>query len=158
MIASGLTPGVNWIQFNTAKLAWQVTAKDKIQTFVPTSEPTAALNPSLTSSSAWGFESSLSDAYDYYWTVDEIILYSSSDCSPTSKIPTLTNSTTFSSFYDSDPYYGPYNAFDSNPSTSWTNEPDSGYWIAYDFTSKVNVQCVELVQNKDEYVQEAELW
>jgi hypothetical protein len=155
MIASGLTPGMNWIQYDG--VSWQVTSDE--QTLEPTFEPTSELNPSLTSSSAWGFESSLSDAYGYFWTVEEIKFFSSSDCSPTSKWPTSTNSTIFSGFYDSDPYYGPYNAFDSNSSTVWSNDPDSGYWIIYDFkTTIVNVQCVELVQDKDEYVQEAELW
>jgi hypothetical protein len=64
----------------------------------------------------------------------------------------------FSTSYNWDPYWAPHNAFDGEDKTRWGNDPDTGFYIGYNFNVAKTVQCVTLDQDYDEYVREAQLW
>jgi hypothetical protein len=155
-------PGLTRLRYSACYNAWEVpTDITSSPTSSPTAAPTATSNPTLTTASIWGFDSSMGNAVhrDGFWRVYEITYYSSPDCLATSKLDTSANNTESSGFYESDAVnWGPYNAFDSNPTSWWGNDPKTGYFIAYDFKEDVEVRCVELNQYESEYVTKAELW
>jgi hypothetical protein len=160
-VASGLAGGLTRIQFDGS--AWTSTGIE----ITPTAAPTEALSQ-LTTATTWSMDSTREIAnrtsYGGFWSVYELSFYSDIGC--TNKLDTsanTTNSTTTSGYYGQDwydPTWQTYNAFDSNLTSHWGNDPDSGddYYVGYAFTTPQAVQCVVLVQHEYEYVEQADLW
>jgi hypothetical protein len=117
------------------------------------------LDNAITSSSAWRLQSTLDDCVDDrgYWAVTQLSFFSSSDCRKSSKLDTnKAVSAIASSYFNEDSKeWVPYNAFNSDPDTSWSNqdaEDDGGWIIGWDFGQDVTVLCVVLDQRDKKYI------